>query len=67
MDYPVLTVPKKHEAWVENHALASAGPRPNVTGMRRLWGADCPIIRCGQYIYRMYASDYLSAKWRNFN
>lgn len=30
----------------------SAGPRANVTGMRRLyWGEDAFVVRCGAYIY----------------
>lgn len=32
----------------------SAGPRPNITGMRNLyWGVDAPLIRVGVYVYKV--------------
>lgn len=32
-------------------SFPNAGPRPNITGMRRIWGKDAHIIKCGQYAY----------------
>ena len=33
---------------------ASAGPRPSISGMRKLyWGKDAHIVKCGQYAYLM--------------
>lgn len=31
----------------------SAGPRANITGMRRIWGKDATIVKCGVYIYKV--------------
>lgn len=58
MDYPTIKASKKWEKYLEEHCLGSAGPRPNITGMRKLYWGDCPIVRCGQYIYRVDVSDY---------
>lgn len=43
--------------YLRNNGLtvrASAGPYPNITGMRNLyWGKDCTIIKSGAYIYKV--------------
>lgn len=31
----------------------NAGPRPNVTGMRRIYGPHAYLIKCGQYLYNV--------------
>lgn len=32
----------------------SAGPYPNITGMRKLyWGKDCLVIKSGAYAYKV--------------
>lgn len=35
-------------------AFPSAGPHPNITGMRsKYWGRDAYIIKCGAYAYKV--------------
>lgn len=36
---------------LEKACSASTGPYPNITGMRRYWGKDALIVKCGAYIY----------------
>ena len=38
--------------WLDENCLASAGPHPNITGMRNLyWGRMALIVKAGAYIY----------------
>lgn len=38
--------------WLEENCLASAGPHPNICGMRNLyWGRKSLIVKAGAYIY----------------
>lgn len=62
MNYPVVTVSKAWEKYLKEHCYGSAGPRPSVIGIRKLYWGDCPIVRCGQYIYRVSFSDYWACK-----
>lgn len=39
-------------SWVRD-SYPSAGPNPNITGMRKLWGQDSYIIKSGAYIYKV--------------
>lgn len=49
-----IKVGKEWEKWLESHCIGSAGPRPNITGMRNLYyGKDALLYKCGQYIYYM--------------
>lgn len=44
-------------------AYPSAGPYPNITGMRNLyWGKDAYIIRSGAYIYKVPAEVFYSVQ-----
>ena len=37
----------------------SAGPRPNVSGMKKLvWGIDALVVKSGAYIYKVPADVY---------
>lgn len=36
----------------------SAGPYPNITGMRRIWGKNAIIVKCGVYIYNVSYETY---------
>lgn len=44
--------------YLRDHRLtieASAGPKANITGMRKLyWGKEATIIKSGQYIYKVH-------------
>lgn len=31
----------------------SAGPYANITGMRKIWGQNSNIVKCGTYIYNV--------------
>lgn len=47
---------------LELHRFSSAGPRANITGMRRLyWGRNAYILQCGQYIYKVDADTFYRA------
>lgn len=49
-----IKVGKEWEKWLIAHCIGSAGPRPNITGMRNLYyGKDALLYKCGQYIYYM--------------
>ena len=52
-----IYVPVRYRQLVERYCLGSAGPRPNITGMRNLYWGDAPLIRCGAYVYRMNWED----------
>lgn len=42
------------ERRLEADSIASAGPYPNIAGMRqKYWGKDCLIIKAGIYAYNM--------------
>ena len=59
--YPVKYVTKRalRRARVCLAQYRSAGPHPNVTGMRaRFWGANAAIVRHGAYIYKVPADVY---------
>lgn len=54
----VIYVPVSEEIGIQRDAYASAGPRASVSGMRKLWGKDCFILRCGRYIYKVPSEVY---------
>lgn len=39
-------------------SFPSAGPYPNVTGMRKIWGKEAYILWCGNYIYKVDYDTY---------
>ena len=42
------------EKWLQANCEASAGPYPNIAGMRqKYWGRACLIVRAGVYAYNM--------------
>lgn len=55
------TIGKEKLKWIESHCIASAGPYPNITGMRNLyWGKEALIVKVGawlRYIYLMTHKD----------
>ena len=43
---------KRWVKWLDENCQASAGPHPNITGMRnRYWGRMALIVKAGAYIY----------------
>lgn len=58
MKYPTLYAPKRFEVYLEEHCLGSAGPDPNITGMRKKFYGDAPLVKCGRYVYRVTHDDY---------
>lgn len=47
----------KNNRLLEN--FPSAGPRPNITGMKKkFWGEDALCIKCGQYVYHVDFKTY---------
>lgn len=41
----------------------SAGPYPNITGMKKLyWGEDAYCVRCGVYVYKVDKTFYDNCK-----
>lgn len=46
-------------AGVNLDAFPSAGPHPNITGMKRLyWGLDAYCLRVGVYVYKVLFTIY---------
>lgn len=46
---------KEMHAWLNQNCQASAGPYPNITGMRnKYWGKNAQIVRCGRFIYLVH-------------
>lgn len=44
--------------WLEEHCEASAGPHPNICGMRNIyWGRASLIVKAGAYIYLITCKD----------
>lgn len=61
--FPVVTVPVNKRGLCIERCKASAGPNSNITGMRKFWGQDAPIVRCGRYIYLVSEQDYYYFKY----
>ena len=61
MRHATITVSVKHsKARMLDH-FPSAGPYPNITGMKNLfWGKDAFCIRCGAYVYKVDELTYNS-------
>ena len=48
----------KWDKWLEENCMASAGPYPNISGMReRYWGLPALIVKSGIYIYLITSKD----------
>lgn len=60
--FPVARTSAHNRGLCAIYCLASAGPNANVTGIRKYWGKDAPIIRCGQFIYLMSEQNYYRFK-----
>ena len=49
------TLPVKYREMVSAHAQASAGPYPNITGMKKQYwdtcGRESITVKCGTYLY----------------
>lgn len=44
--------------WLEENCQASAGPHPNLTGMRNLyWGRAALVVKAGAYLYLITSRD----------
>lgn len=51
---PIKGNPRAKEwvAWLDSVCMGSAGPHPNITGMRnKYWGKEALIVKAGAYIY----------------
>lgn len=60
---PVITVPAGHFEHLKKVCQASAGPRPCIYGMRKMyWGMDAPIIKCCNYAFLVRREIYDSYK-----
>ena len=62
--YPAIYVTKEQAKLMHLNLdqYPNAGPHPNITGMRRWWGNDARIIRCGNYAYHVPADVYEKAE-----
>ena len=62
--HATITVTKDHarRRGLNLSSFPSAGPRPNITGMKNLyWGKDARCIKCGLYVYKVDQSTYEKA------
>ena len=49
----IVSTPENQRS-LDRNCIASAGPRPCVSGMRKqFWGNKALIVMCGQYAYLM--------------
>ena len=61
MRHATKTATKRYPQWkLENlKRFPSAGPRPSITGMKKLyWGEDAPCVRHGAYVYKVDKETY---------
>ena len=58
--YPAIRITEKQAKLMHLNLdqYPNAGPRPNITGMRRFWGTDARVIICGSYAYHVPADVY---------
>ena len=61
MRHTTITIRKDHPKAKTLEQYPSAGPRPNITGMKKhYWGEDAYCVKCGVYVYKVPASFYNS-------
>ena len=54
MTIATKSVPRSRYEELNLDRFPSAGPRPNITGMKkRHWGEGAYCIKCGQYVYHV--------------
>ena len=59
MRHATLTVKKEVGERLNLELFPSAGPYPNITGMKNLcWGKDALCVKCGAYVYKVDKSTY---------
>lgn len=61
--YKTVTVPweKGKQMGIVGGPFASAGPYPNITGMKeKYWGLDALCVKCGPYVYLVDKITYLN-------
>jgi hypothetical protein len=56
----VVYLPVKYRSMVSG--FPNAGPRPNVTGMRKIYGKNAYLVMCGQYLYHVDRETYYRCK-----
>ena len=60
MNRPVKYAKQEDKRRLHLDQYPNAGPRPNITGMRRIYGPHAYLIKSGQYLYNVPASVYYS-------
>lgn len=65
--YPVLYVPAKYRDYLRLSVYPNAGPRPNITGMRKIYGPRAYLIKCGVYMYSVPREKYFQARLAVFD
>lgn len=55
---PSYYLSARYQKQLERVCEASAGPHGNLTGMRKLYWGDAPVIRCGAYLYKVSWNAY---------
>lgn len=53
------TLPGTWFDWLCEHCEGSSGHGGNLTGMRRLYWHDAPVIRCNGYLFKMNYNDFI--------
>jgi hypothetical protein len=69
MNNPVITINQQQaqDAGIDTDRTANAGPRANVTGMKKqFWGKNAFIVRIGAYIYNVTEREYRAAHVQKF-
>ena len=60
MKTPVKYANKRQYNRLQLWRFPNAGPHPNITGMRRIYGPHAFLVQSGQYLYNVPASVYYS-------
>lgn len=61
--YKTVTISqeKAEQMGITKRNFASAGPYPNITGMKeKYWGLDALCVKCGPYVYKVDEITYLN-------
>ena len=67
MKKPVIYIPVKYRDKMRLDFFPSAGPRPNVAGMRRIYGENAFLVMCGSYLYNVPESIYQRAFYKQYD
>lgn len=60
--HKVVYISLKEGTALNLNRFPNAGPRPNITGMRRIYGKNACLVMCGGYLYNVDWDTYIRAR-----